>query len=292
MVGTAFRNIDQSLGGSPAYIAFRNGETSPQAYQQWIEREGFRTMGALNEDQINLSARFPRETKTFMRQALSQCKNHDITIHDDLENDDTDKILTQVASEFDHGSYLTYIFPEEFAFLYAIVKIARPRRAAFMGSFYGYWAMAARLANKEMEMTLLDVSRTVMDVAQRNFQNFGLERKTQFVVADAEAFISRLKDVDLLVLDAEGPKSEDMPPDYRDKAIYYPHLKAAFDYLAPGALLVAHNVILANFTGSSYFEAKQQSYRSQYTKFLPFVREHFVYTIIDSTEGMLVGRKR
>ena len=50
-----------------------------------------------------------------------------------------------------------------------------------------------------------------------------------------------------------------------------------------GALVVAHNVILANFTDGPYFEAKQQNYRSQHAKFLPLLRGHFVFTVIDST---------
>ena len=161
-----------------------------------------------------------------------------------------------------------------------------------MGSYYGYWAVAAKAAYLDLDITLFDVDSAVMDLSRKNFERLGLARGTTFTVGDAEVLAAGLRDIDLLILDAEGPKSEGVAVDYRDKAIYYPLLKAAFSILAPGALVIAHNVILSNFTDGFYFEEKQDNYRKQYSKFLPFLREHFLYTVIDSTEGTLVARKR
>lgn len=87
------------------------------------------------------------------------------------------------------------------------------------------------------------------------------------------------------------PRSEDMPDDSCDKAIYYRQLKAAFDRLALNALVVAHNVILGNFTGGSYFDKRQRLHRQQHAKFLAFLNEHFVWTVVDSTQGILIAKK-
>ena len=161
-----------------------------------------------------------------------------------------------------------------------------------MGSYYGYWAAAAKAANPDLYVTLIDINPAVMNLASRNFAELGLAKGVKFCVDDAEALASSLEAIDLLVLDATGPSSEDVAEDYRDKAIYFPHLKAALGSLAPGALVVAHNVMLSNFTGGKYFAEKQKNYRKQYTKFLTLIQENFVYTVVDTTEGTLVARKR
>lgn len=293
MTGTAFAMIEKALKASIPYTEFRRGAINTVAYQRWVESEGLVTVTLLNEDQINLSARFPQDKNDFVRRALAQCRAADLLVDDGYDEDAVGQALTEVDARYDHGPYLTYIFPEESALLYAIAKNSRPRRAACLGSYYGYWAAAAAKASTEMSLVLVDIDPAAMDVARRNFELLGLVGgRVTFLVSDAEKVGSQLRDIDLLILDAEGPKSDNVPPDYRDKAIYYPHLRAALAALAPGALVVAHNVILANFTGGTYFEAKQGSYRNQYSRFLALLREHFIYTVIDSTEGTLIARKR
>jgi len=292
MSGTAYAKIDRALGASASYIAFRNGEISVAAYQKWVEGEGSMTMTSLNEDQINLSARSPRDKHEFVRRAMAQCRALDLIGDDRYDAEIVEQNLANVDAKYDHANYMTYIFPEESALLYAIVRNVRPRRAACMGSYYGYWAVAAKAAHPDLDITLLDVNPTVMDLARKNFELLGLARDATFIVGNAEDIASGLGNIDLLILDAEGPKSEEVAADYRDKAIYYPLLKAALNILAPGALVIAHNVILSNFTDGIYFEEKQHNYRKQYAKFLPLLREHFLYTVIDSTEGILLARKR
>jgi predicted O-methyltransferase YrrM len=291
MSSTAYAHIERALGASASYIAFRRGEIGVAAYQKWVEVEGATSIASLNEDQINLSARFPRDKHDFARRVLSQCRALDVLDDDRYDAGTVERSLADVDAKYDHGGHLTYIFPEESALLYAIVRNTRPRRALCMGSYYGYWAVAAKAALPDLDITLVDINPAVMDLARKNFESLGLARNATFSVGDAESLASGLRDVDLLILDAEGPKSEEVAEDYRDKAIYYPHLKAGLDVLAPGALVIAHNVILSNFTESVYFESKQRSYRKQYSKFLPLLREHFVYTVVDSTEGTLIARK-
>lgn len=292
MSGTVYAKIYAALSACSSHIAFQNGEISVAAYQKWVEGEGLMTITSLNEDQINLSARFPRDKHDFVRRAMSQCRALDVIADDRYDAELIEKNLANVDAEYDHGNHLTYIFPEESALLYAIVRNMRPRRAAVMGSYYGYWAVAAKVAHPSLEITLLDVNPEVMDLARKNFEHLGVAGETTFTVGDAENLAPGLGNIDLLILDAEGPKLEEVAADYRDKAIYYPMLKAALGILAPGALVIAHNVILSNFTDGFYFEEKQQDYRKQYAKFLPLLREHFCYTVIDSTEGTLVARKR
>ena len=291
MCGTAYSKIHTALQPFNSYTLFCSWKTSPAVYQKWIEQEIHAMANTLSEDQINLSARFPRDLHDFVRRAVAQCCALDIIDDGSYDETATEHHLEVMSTKYAHDNYLTYIFPEETALLYAVVRNFRPRRAAFMGSYYGYWAASAKAAFSEMDIALFDLDSTVMELAIRNFEELGLASNAVFEVGDAEALVKNLRDIDLLVLDATGPNSNDIPTDYRDKAIYYPHLGAAFDMLKPGGLLVAHNVILSNFTNGSYFEAKQQNYREQYTKFLPFVQEHFRYIVVDTTQGVMVARK-
>ena len=102
----------------------------------------------------------------------------------------------------------------------------------------------------------MDIDPEVMDLAERNLTAMGLAGPVDFQVADAIGYTRRdLRDVDLCVLDAEGPK-DTVDEDLRDKAIYYPITAASTPAVRPGGLLVAHNMLLENLTGNSYFARK------------------------------------
>ena len=112
-------------------------------------------MASLNEDQINLSARFPLDKREFVRRAMAQCRALDLIADDRYNAETIEQNLANVDARHDHSKYMTYIFfPEESALLYAIVRNMRPRRAACMGSYYGYWAVAAKAAHPDMDLTL------------------------------------------------------------------------------------------------------------------------------------------
>lgn len=292
MGGTAHAKIESVLKCSPQYAAFRTGQISVTAYQKWVEKEGSVTFDFLGEDQINRSARFPYEHHDFLSRALAHCRALDLIPDHWYDAATIKRFAAEVLSKYDHGENMTHIFPEESALLYSLVRSKQPSHAVFMGSYYGYWAVAAKAAKPDLCVTLIDINPTVMNLASRNFANLGLAQGVQFCVEDAETLAPSLGPIDLLVLDATGPSSEDVAEDYRDKAIYFPHLKAALGNLVPGALVVAHNVILSNFTRGKYFAKKQESYRRQYMKFLKLLQENFIYTVIDTTEGTLIARKR
>lgn len=242
-MGTIYNNIEKALGPISVYNSFRRGDIGVEAYQLWIENESHQSpeVAVLNSDQLNLSGRFPRDKHEFVQRALSQCMAHDVVTGDQYNKEATEQAMARIDAGYKHDSLFTYIFPEESAFLYAVVNNEQPRRAAFLGSYYGYWAAAAKAAYPAMELTLVDINPLVTSQATRNFGDLGLEARTHFVTGDAEVHARSLRGLDLVILDAEGPRGDDdVPQDYRDKAIYYPHLKAVIDNMLPGSLLIAH----------------------------------------------------
>ncbi|KAK7222791.1 hypothetical protein V2G26_010794 [Clonostachys chloroleuca] len=139
-----------------------------------------------------------------------------LTVEEDVEN---------VTANYEHGNYLTYISPEEFALLFAIVHNQLPQKAVFMGSSYCILGYGSKRCSSRMALTLIDVDPVVMRLAEHNFEDAHLVDNTEFLVGDAEMLVKEIQ-----VLDAEGPKSEDMPDDSCDKAIYYRQLKAAIGW--------------------------------------------------------------
>ncbi|SCF24432.1 Predicted O-methyltransferase YrrM [Micromonospora matsumotoense] len=205
-----------------------------------------------------------------------------------------ERLANLVVDRFEHAGRTTFIFPEEARLLFALAHQVRPRNAVFLGSYYGYWAIwaAPAVLASGGRMTLVDVDADAMATARSNMAALGFADSVDFVVADAIDFAQhQLRDVDLCVLDAEGPK-EGPVPDLLDKAIYFPITQAVTPALLPNALLVAHNVLLQNLTANAYFAGRIEHNRAQFGKWMTHLTEHYnVHRVYPSSEGTGVYRK-
>jgi predicted O-methyltransferase YrrM len=293
--GTAFERIDAVLSCVPQYLAFLDGRLSRQQYSDWMEDCGERVLGdLLNEDQRNLSTRLRADDRRYVAEILVDLRAAAICHSTQYPERAFDVHRQQVAELTEHGGRVTYIFPEEARLLFALAYILRPRHAAFLGSYYGYWASWALpgIVAAGGRATLVDIDPAVMELAERNLAALGLARHVDFVVGDATGAASaRLRDVDLCVLDAEGPK-HGADPDLVDKAIYYPIMRAATPAVKPGGVLVAHNMLLENLTTNRYFECSIARNGRQFAKLMPHLAQHYdrgrVYL---TTEGVGVFRR-
>ena len=293
MSGTAYNIITEQLLKTLQFRRYLSREISPRDYFRWVNDQGGYQRICLNEDQLGLSTRLPRDWRDFVRFVLKEADRRGIVASDEAYTEDFLQLFQQVDLSFDHSGRMTYIFPEEAHILYAIARTAKPKRGVFMGSYYGYWAIWAKAALLDTcEVTLIDIDPNVMEIARRNFSAFGLNTKVTYIIDDAIEAVKNIEDIDLLVLDAEGPKDPMLDLDFQDKAIYYPMLKAALPGLSSEAILVAHNVLLDNVSGIDYFERKISYNRCQYQKFIPLAMSVFYTMNIESTEGMIIGKRR
>ena len=169
--------------------------------------------GILNEDQRNLSTRFPLDDRQCVAGLLDDLVAADIIPSAVYPEDEFDDYREQVVALATHDGRITYIFPEEARLLYALAHVLRPQRTAFLGSYYGYWALWAMpgIVAGGGTVTLVDVDPAVMAIAERNFAAMGWADVTDFVVADAIEVAPRLHDVDLCVLDAESSRTDPTP---------------------------------------------------------------------------------
>jgi len=293
-LATAYAVIDATLRGYAEYRNFRNGLMARADYSRWVESRFDELVElGLDRDKQNLSTRFPVDDHACVTNALELLAEDGLVPGSDYPVDAFDALAERVAKGWDHAGRTTFIFPEEARLMFALSHQVRPRNPVFLGSYYGYWAIWAlpAVAAAGGRVTLVDIDEGVMSLAERNIAALGYSDLVDFVVADASEYARTLRDVDLCVLDAEGPL--DAPdPDLRDKAIYYPHTRATSHALPPGALLVAHNVLLDNPTGNRYFAGRIADNKAQFAKWAAHLGEFYdVHRVIPTSEGVGVYRR-
>jgi L-amino acid N-acyltransferase YncA/predicted O-methyltransferase YrrM len=298
--GVAYRIIDGALRDVPEYREFRAGTLSRAAYCAWLGSGALRPeQVGLNEDQFNLSSRFPVDERAFVAEVLEGLRRDGVVTRTDYPEDELEALRERVARQFAHDDRTTYIFPEEARLLFALGHLLAPRRTVFPGSYYGYWAVWALPGIQAAggTATLIDIDPGAMALAERNLTALGLADGVEFATTDAIAHGRTLDPVDLCVLDAEGPAPhaapEGMDPHLIDKAIYFPIMEATTPALRPGCLLIAHNMLLGNLTENRYFSGRIADNRAQYAHFQDHLDAHYdLQRLVDSSEGVGIYRRR
>ena len=94
---------------------------------------------------------------------------------------------------------------------------------------------------------------------------------------------------DFVVLDAELPS--DYPDEaLRGKGLYYALLDAVLPHITDPSLLVCHNILLNDHTGSPVMGSAVAQNQKELARFLKLVDENYqFFTEILSTEGMGIG---
>jgi predicted O-methyltransferase YrrM len=291
--GTAAELIRGRLSGLSEFGDYLAGRLTREDFQAVVDGLVPAAWG-LNTDQLNLATRFPVDEEHLVDTSLSALAASGLLTGDRYPQRDFAAHRDRVAAAYHHADRLTYIFPEEARLLYAITYLTRPRRALFLGSYYGYWAVWALpgIVAAGGRAVLIDPDPDVLALSRKNFEVFGYADHCDFVCDDAVAYLTAdARGCDMVVLDAEGPVDEG-PADRRGKAIYHPLTAAATPRLALGGLLVAHNILLDNLSGNAYFADRIEANRRQFSAFLPYLREHYdVRYEIPTTEGVGVYRR-
>mgnify|MGYP005814121863 CR=1 FL=1 len=293
VAGPAHDLIDRTLTDFVQYRRFRAGWGTREAFCRWV-RDYFSRGGlpGLNEDQANLATRFPKDERRFVAEVLAELHDSGMARSREYSESDYQAFRDSIEGSFEHRGRATYIFPEEARLLYALTQVSRPQSVLFLGSYYGYWAAWAMpgVIAAGGHATLVDVDPDAMECARANFERAGFAAHADFVVADATRPCGP-GEVDLVVLDAEGPK-ERGPEELRDKAIYAPIMLANSARLRPGGLLVAHNMLLENLTSNPYFLRKIGHNQAQYDAFQRHLDEEYdLHRVVPTTEGVGIYRK-
>jgi predicted O-methyltransferase YrrM len=278
MPGTIHSIITSALAGYKPYQDFRRGRATLQEYVAVLNgHEAEMAALGLNRDQSHLSGRGPLDEAAFVDGILA-----DLVARGTIPAMGYDKAAflayrAQVQRDFSHGSYSTYIFPEEERLVYALAEILRPTSAGVFGSYYGYWGvwMLPAIARANGHVVYLDIDQKVNDLGKANVERLGFGRHCTFVTSDAVAYLERTATTyDFALVDAEGPE-EHADPDYRKKYIYYPIFKASLPRLAPKAVVAVHNVLLSNLADDRYFAERIIANRQYFHKLTPLLESAF-----------------
>ncbi|MFC0139904.1 O-methyltransferase [Erwinia mallotivora] len=296
MSGTAYKIIMESLGGDKDFSLFREGKLTQKDYFERVShKKDSLTTGEFNEDMLNLSARMPKDPVKYADNILSDLFEKGIIPSKNYNRDKFSEIEDLIASNFMHEGRKTFIFPEEARIIFALADICKPKKIAFMGSYYAFWAIwILPVLPAESTVWLMDIDHSSQALAKENIQKLSLHSEVEIIhsVEDAIKDIRSVSDLDWIVLDAEGPKMGVDDEDMIDKAIYYPMIREGYSSLKENGLMIAHNILLENTTNSPYIEDKIIWNKRMFRKFIPFISENFKdFVHFESTEGMGIAKK-
>lgn len=291
-----FDHVDAALAHLEFYEDFRADRLSAAGFAAAVLGSRDELIGrGVAPDDVHFATRFPPDPAARAEAIAQRLRRRGV-----LDGVVTDRagdadFAADVAATFDHGPYCTYIYPEEALLLRLIVRSSRPQRAAFLGSYYGYWACWAldELAAGGGHAELIDLDPAVSALATANIKRRGLESVASVGTADAiEVVAAGGRRFDLIVIDAET--AADHPdPERRGKAIYHPMLAAALGAALPGAIVLFHNVVLSHFNADPFFAQLIERYRREYARLLPLAGQQLVgFAAHDTTEGIAAGRVR
>jgi predicted O-methyltransferase YrrM len=199
-----------------------------------------------------------------------------------------------VYSRYDHDKYHTFIFPEEERIAYALAYILHPTSAILLGSYYGYWGIwiMPAICERGGMAYFVDSNESVSVVAANNLNKLGYDKNSEVIICEGTNFLSNIKQqYDFVALDAEGDSTHPNP-DFRGKAVYYPLIKACFEHITNGSVVLCHNILLRNPIQDPYFMRKIDKNLSEFSKFLPFMKNNFRQGLdYSTTEGIGIYRK-
>jgi predicted O-methyltransferase YrrM len=295
VVGPLYDVAYSVLHSRDEYRRFRAGEMSRAEYAAFLDRTAPALVDAgLPAEDVEFAKRYPRSEVDFVKDVLADLAARGILEAAPYDAAFYEGILA-ARGAFDHGPFKTYIYPEEARLLFAIADVFKPRSAIFLGSYYGYWAHAATAAIVRAggRVVLVDPDERAQDVARRNLAATPYAESVEVAVTTGELYLSKATDAfDFVVLDAEGPRTHP-DPEQRGKRVYAPLLRHCLPHTSRGALLVCHNILFEDHSGSAFFDRVIERNRDELGAFMELVGSEFPnFREYTSTEGVGVGSRR
>lgn len=294
--GPAVDLIDRGMSGFDPYRRFLGGRLARRAYSEQLVRARDELVGStgLTENEVSLSVRLSFDAAGFAAAAYGMAAAAVGLPSASKESGRCLREAQEAIASYDHGARKTYIFPEEGALTHLVAAACDAGSVVSLGSYYGYWsAWAATGLSRGVSLTLVDSDPAVCAVAEENMRRLGVEADVTVVCADAIDFLGLSNDrYDLVLLDAEGPAGTE-DPRRRRKAVYGPIVEALLPVAAPGALLLAHNILLGHPFPDPYFDRLVATNTGELLEFHQWLGAAAVAEmVIPTVEGLGIYRLR
>jgi hypothetical protein len=152
------------------YHAFLNGGTRDE-FSAFLDVIAPDLIAAgLPAEDVHFAKRYPRSAALFVRDTLQTLMARGLLPGSAYDEVWYETLSTEITASYYHGTFRTYIYPEEARLLFAISDIVRPKSVVFLGSYYGYWAHAAlsAIARYGGRAVLVDPDPRSQEVARYN----------------------------------------------------------------------------------------------------------------------------
>lgn len=292
--GPIFDRVEAVIGDSISYHHFCAGVLTPRDFAEFLDdnRAALVAAGVPDED-VDYAKRYPPNRDNFLREALTTLFESGVIAGDDFDAQQLRKARKRLG-QWDHRDRTTYIYPEEAEILAVLANLRRPRHVAFLGAYYGYWAGAVlpALAASDGKAVLIDPDPDCCAHAVDNLSAEMDQGLVDVICATGEAYLAHPgPNFDMVVIDAEV--SRDHPdPGLRGKGVYASLFAAALPRLTKDALVVCHNILLNDHTGSPVLAKALERNHHELAEFEALVRANLSNWVrIPSTEGVGVGRR-
>jgi len=236
---------EKALSSKKYYKDYMNGKiNSAQFREAMYADKSLSDVAGFNEYNIDHISLTPPDEKLPAETIIKYLSDNNTIPSFENMYDGFDDYRKYICENYDHGEFITFIYPEDERLLYAAAQIAQPKKVFAAGSYYGYfiiWAMKAVSENGGTAV-LSDIDSEVCELAKENFKKLGYENNTEICCEDASALLAkRTEPIDMLILDATG-RHDDPRPEYRGKRIYGALLRDAKRLLTKGSVIVIHNM--------------------------------------------------
>ncbi|MCL2773273.1 MAG: class I SAM-dependent methyltransferase [Oscillospiraceae bacterium] len=236
---------EKVLSSKKYYKEYLNGEINSAQFRESMVADASLSGAAwFNEYSIKRISLMPPDEKLPAETIINYLTNNNIISKCENMYDGFDEYRKYIRENYNHGKFITFIYPEDERLLYAVTKITQPKKIFVAGSYYGYFAVWAMKTISENGGTaiLSDINGEVCELAKENFEKLGYGNNAEIYCEDSETLLARrTESIDMLVLDATG-KYDDLRPEYRGKRIYGALLKDAEHLLKKGSAIVIHNM--------------------------------------------------
>lgn len=292
--GTIYHKIEEVMRRHYSfYLPYKDGLISREDYYREIMKYKDEIVdNLLTEDQLHLSSRFPLSEEDLIDEILNDLKQSGAIKSTSYPKDEFESYRALIYSDFNHGGYSTFIFPEEERIAFALSHIVKPSSAILLGSYYGYWGIWIMPAIKASGGVafFVDQDKDVCQVASTNLESLGFSSCSDVIATEGTDYLDGLdgadNQFDFVVLDAEG-SSNCKDPDFRGKAVYYPLVKACLSHIRQDSVLLCHNILLENILDDSYFKHKISRNMSEFAKFFDLLKSNFWFAAsYSTTEGI------
>lgn len=189
---TALQKIDNVFSMFSDYRLYKAGlikrEEYIEAYDSMVDKA---ILLGLTEDDCYLTTRFIFNEFAFVQGVVSSLGL--LAFDEDGVYKDFLRVRDKVQRLFFHSKKTSYTFPEEELLMYSMVSICQPKKAIFLGAYYGYWAIWAALADENLYIILIDIDPVVCSLAEENVRNFGLSGRVEVLCDDAASYMRKRK---------------------------------------------------------------------------------------------------